>query len=48
MSLAWSSRSSDPTAGKSDLLVVLFEGIHPSAVEALRHDDYTPVTHANR
>ena len=47
MSLAWSSKLIDPAAAKSNLLVVLLEGIHPSAVEALRHGGYTRiVTHA--
>ena len=47
MSLAWNSKLIDPAAAKSNLLVVLLEGIHPSAVEALRHDGYTRiVTHA--
>jgi hypothetical protein len=30
--------SIDPASGKSDLLVVLLEGIHASAVETLRRD----------
>jgi D-3-phosphoglycerate dehydrogenase len=39
--------SIEPAAGKSDLLVVLLEGIHASAVETLRRDGYTRiVTHA--
>ena len=47
MTLAWNSKSIDPTAARSDLLVVLLEGIHASAVEALRHAGYTRiVTHA--
>ncbi|MCY7307544.1 MAG: phosphoglycerate dehydrogenase [Rhodoferax sp.] len=52
MSQARNSRSIDPAAAQSDLsrgdqLVVLLEGIHPSAVDALRRDGYTRiVTHA--
>jgi len=47
MSLASKFESIDPAAARSDMLVVLLEGIHPSAVEALRHDGYTRiVTHA--
>ena len=51
MTPAWNSKSSDPAASKSDLsksdqLVVLLEGIHPSTIEALRHEAYTRiVTH---
>ena len=41
------SASIDPAAAKSELLVVLLEGIHASAIDALRHDGYTRiVTHA--
>ncbi|HJV63963.1 MAG TPA: phosphoglycerate dehydrogenase [Albitalea sp.] len=37
----------DPRASKSDLLVVLLEGIHPSAVDAMRREGYTRIaTHA--
>ena len=44
--LSTSHRSMTDSSGK-DLLVVLLEGIHPSAVEALRRDGYTRiVTHA--
>ncbi len=32
-----------PAAARSDLLVVLLEGIHSSAVEALRHAGYTRI-----
>jgi D-3-phosphoglycerate dehydrogenase len=40
--------SIDPAAARSDLLVVLLEGIHASAAEALRHAGYTRiVTHAS-
>jgi D-3-phosphoglycerate dehydrogenase len=47
MSLAWNSNSIDSAAARSDLLVVLLEGIHASAAEALRRDGYTRiVTHA--
>ena len=47
MSQSQNSKSIDPAATKSDLSVVLLEGIHPSAVEALRHGGYTRiVTHA--
>ena len=47
MSLAINSASIDPAVAKSDLLVVLLEGIHASAIEALRHEGYTRiVTHA--
>jgi D-3-phosphoglycerate dehydrogenase len=52
MSHALNSKSIDPATEKNDLskstlLVVLLEGIHPSAVEALRHGGYTRiVTHA--
>jgi len=41
------SASIDPAAAKSELLVVLLEGIHASAIDALRRDGYTRiVTHA--
>jgi D-3-phosphoglycerate dehydrogenase len=41
------SRPIDPSAPKSDLKAVLLEGIHASAVEALRRDGYTRiVSHA--
>ncbi len=47
MSLTVDSRSFDPTAPRSAQLVVLLEGIHPSAVDALRRAGYTRiVTHA--
>ena len=47
MSQAQNSKSIDPTAARSDQLVVLLEGIHHSAVEAMRHGGYTRiVTHA--
>ncbi len=47
MSLARNSESVDPAAARSDLLVVLLEGIHASAVEVLRHAGYTRiVSHA--
>ncbi len=47
MNQALNSKSIDPALGRSDQLVVLLEGIHPSAVEALRHGGYTRVvTHA--
>ena len=36
-----------PAVAKSDLKAVLLEGVHPSAIEALRRDGYTQiVTHA--
>ena len=41
------SKSTTPSVAKSDLKAVLLEGIHPSAIEALRRDGYTQiVTHA--
>ena len=41
------ARSIESASGKSDLLVVLLEGIHTSAVETLRRDGYTRiVTHS--
>ena len=47
MRSAMNSASIDPAAAKSELLVVLLEGIHASAIDALRHDGYTRiVTHA--
>ncbi len=47
MSQTSNVNSNDPATAKSELLVLLLEGIHPSAVEALRRDGYTRiVTHA--
>ncbi len=47
MSQSRNCDSIDPAAAKSEQLVVLLEGIHPSAVEALRRGGYTRiVTHA--
>ena len=43
MSLASNSKSIDSAVVKSDLLVVLLEGIHASAVDALRHDGYSRI-----
>ena len=41
------STSINPAVAKGDLLVVLLEGIHASAMDALRHNGYTRiVTHA--
>ncbi len=41
------SNPTTPAVAKSDLKAVLLEGIHPSAIEALRRDGYTRVvTHA--
>lgn len=40
-------RSADTTPQKNNLKAVLFEGIHPSAVEVLQQGGYTNiVTHA--
>ena len=47
MTHAMSSASVDPAVPKSDVLVVLLEGIHSSAIDALRRDGYARiVTHA--
>jgi len=47
MSVATSAASAAPALAKSELLVVLLEGIHESAIDALRQDGYSNiVTHA--
>ena len=43
MTHAMSSASVDPAVPKSDVLVVLLEGIHSSAIDALRRDGYARI-----